>query len=316
MLFVRQQWPFAVAFVAYTVMSTLLLLLTQVFVARRRAGFALVITTIFGLLRLPLPVLLAIALSSFGLIASQEIALAVGLTIGVIAFLPRVLPGYRPSVVIRRDVVKKLAHFSMANYLASALEVVPGFILPLLVLNILGAEANAFFYVAWLIALALSFISVAISRSLFAEGSHDESKLGLNAIRSAKLTALLVIPAVLVVLLLGDRLLLLFGDVYSESATTLLWLLAIAALPLSVNHLYFSVRRVQRRMKSVIGLNAGITVLTLVLSYLLLPGSGIVGIGIAWLSTQTAAALLSTFLLLSDGRRRAVSSARPGGPIT
>ena len=55
---------------------------------------------------------------------------------------------------------------------------------------------------------------------------------------------LILVPVVLLMLLVGDKLLLLFGGLYSENATWLLRILALSALPLSINYIYFSIRAI------------------------------------------------------------------------
>lgn len=102
---------------------------------------------------------------------------------------------------------------------------------------------------------------------------------------------LILVPAVMLILVLADKLLLLFGGSYSESATTLLRILAISALPLAINVIYLAIKRVQMRLKLIIGLTAFVAIVTLGLSYLLLPQMGINGVGVAWLISQGVVAL-------------------------
>ena len=166
-----------------------------------------------------------------------------------------------------------------------------------MVINLLGAEPNAYFYIAWTISSILFGTPLAISLSLFAEGSHDERQLNQDTMRSLKLTTLLLIPIVLILFFAGDKVLLLFGQAYSENAAGLLRVLAVSALPLSLNYIYFSRKRVEMKMKSVIILAAFIAMATLVLSYFLLPRMGILGVGVAWLSSQGIVALIVFYRL-------------------
>ncbi len=77
---------------------------------------------------------------------------------------------------------------------------------------------------------------------------------------------------------------------YSEAGTRLLWILALSALPLVVNYLYFSVRRVQQRMAGVVASAVWVLIVTLGLSVALLPRIGLVGAGVAWFAAQTSLA--------------------------
>jgi O-antigen/teichoic acid export membrane protein len=161
-----------------------------------------------------------------------------------------------------------------------------------MVVNLLGAELNAYFYIAWAIGGVLSVIPIAASTSLFAEGSYEQERLGINIWRSLKMILLLLAPAVMLILAFADKLLLLFGTAYAENATTLVRILAIGSLPLAVNIVYLAIKRVEKRLKVIVSLTAFVAVVTLGLTYLLLPHMGINGAGIAWLISQLVIALV------------------------
>jgi O-antigen/teichoic acid export membrane protein len=103
----------------------------------------------------------------------------------------------------------------------------------------------------------------------------------------------------LIIFLVGDKIMLIFGRDYSENATTLLQILTLSLIPLSLNAIYFGIKRVQMQMKGVITLSAFIAVATLVLSWILLPRLGIMGAGWAWLASQglVAIGLVTSFTL-------------------
>jgi O-antigen/teichoic acid export membrane protein len=83
-----------------------------------------------------------------------------------------------------------------------------------------------------------------------------------------------------------------FGPEYSRNAATLLRLLAVSALPLAINSLYFGTKRVEKNMRVVILLIVLAGAITLGLSYLLMPSKGISGVGIAWLVGQSCVTLV------------------------
>ena len=93
-------------------------------------------------------------------------------------------------------------------------------------------------------------IPLSTSLSLFAEGSHQEETLVQDTLRSVKLTFSVIVPAILLLLLIGDKILLIFGAEYAENATSLLQILAISLIPLSINAIYFSIKRVEMKMSS------------------------------------------------------------------
>jgi O-antigen/teichoic acid export membrane protein len=143
--------------------------------------------------------------------------------------------------------------------------------------------------------------------SLFAGGNNNRINLINSVTRSLKMTILLVCPAVALCFPLGKWVLSLFGHGYSVNATHLLWLLAIAALPASLNQVYFSVQRVRERMRYMVAINIFIALMTLILSYFLLPKMGIIGAGISYLFAQTIpAAVVSVWLINSKLMRDSI----------
>ena len=213
--------------------------------------------------------------------------------------------------MIKWELIGNMVRFSLANYVTALLWFAPIFVLPLMVVNLVGAEPSAYFYIAWSICIVLFTIPVSISFSLFAEGSHNDEGLGRNIRRSLIFNFLIVIPAMLLIVLIGDRLLLVFGPSYADNATNLLRLLVLSLVPGSLNQIYFGVKRVEMKMKSVICLSAFIAIITLALSWFLLPRMGIVGAGVAWLSSQGAAALVIILLWLPRARNRLPRSTAP-----
>ena len=136
-------------------------------------------------------------------------------------------------------------------------------------------------------------IPAAISLSLLAEAAHDENKLVLELKRGLQLIFLLMTPVIIILLLSGRFFLQFFGKVYLENGLQLLWILAISAIPLSLNYVYITIRRVEKKMQSVIWFSAFIAVATLVSSYFLLRVMGIKGAGVGWLASQSVAALFT-----------------------
>jgi len=61
----------------------------------------------------------------------------------------------------------------------------PNMILPIMVLNVLGAEQAAYYYIAYAIAALLFMIPNAISMSLFVEGSHGSFRRRLCCMSAA-----------------------------------------------------------------------------------------------------------------------------------
>lgn len=295
--FIRGNAIFILAFVSFAFGWTLSMMIDFVFIARRRAEFALAKNIIFSLLKIPLPILLVLFFRTFGIVSSWGIAIGVALATSLFLFLPRVQNRYRLVPGLNLGIIKDMWRYSTGNYFAAISATAPTFVLPLMVVNLLGAAQNAFFYVGWMIATLLFAVPRSVSQSLFAEGSHFEDRLGGNVRRSFSFVFLLLIPLVILLLLLGKWLLLLFGASYSENALTLLRILALSSIPFGVNSLYMSILRVRGRIRELVALHGFIAIAVLVGSYFIMPGTGIVGVSYVWIAVQGVVALYVAFVL-------------------
>ncbi len=289
---------FITVFMLFTTASTLQNFVNQVFIAKRRAGFALLQGLIFGLLRF-IPLFLLVSLfQTFGIFVSLGIAVFIAIVTSTLISIPRIEKGYLPLPVIRKQIIKEMVNYSFANYITGILWMLPQTVMPLMVINLLGAEQNAYYYIGWSVASMLFMIPMAVSFSLFAEGSHNEEKLDVEIMRGLKLLSVILIPAIIILAIFAEKILSFFGPAYSANATKLTWILIFSAIPLSINYIYYGIKRVEMKMKTVIILAAFISCVTLGLSYLLLPRMGIIGVGVAWLSSHSTVAVFVVFSLL------------------
>jgi len=289
---VRQNAIFFSAFVIFAVITALQPLVADTFLARRNTKFILISNIIAGLSKLALVILFATFLNNaFGIFTSSGLSTAIALVIAVIWFLPKVQSGYRPIPKIKKEVLNKLGHYSVGNYIGRILLQMTPSILPLMVINILGAEMSAYFHVAWAVVSVLLVIPSSIFNSLFAEGSNDEASLRANITKSLKLMLLLLLPATLLILMIAGKLLLLFGQTYSDSGALLLRILALSVIPWGINYLYVSIARVTKNVSGVIKVAGLSTGFSLGLSYFLMLKMSLAGVGIGYIAGQSIVAI-------------------------
>jgi O-antigen/teichoic acid export membrane protein len=294
--FVRDNAWYAVLFIAFTAVTSLVELLRQgVFVAYRRAQASLAIEVVAGL-RLPL-LFASLSVGAFGIFVSWGLAGLAALVVGIVLVLS-IQHNYRPVPTIRRKVVSKMLRFSLGNYAAETLRELPGFVLPIIVVGVFtarmdvetGREMGAYFYIAWTVASVVMMISYATGSSLLAEGSLDPERLGANTVRAMRFMLLLLVPAIVLVFFLGDRVLTWFGTDYSKEAFPLLRVLSVSGIPLAINTIYVTQKRIQRKMWPVICIYAFVAVCTVGVGYALMERMDLLGIGVAWLASNCVVA--------------------------
>ncbi len=304
LLFIRETPLYLFAFVFFCAVSSLNNLSDHSIIASRRSGFVVASGLIFGILKVILAIALATFLTSFSIFASWGIGMTAAVIISIFVLLPIAQRGYRFAVTIKKKILGDMLGYSFANYISMLLWGTPALIFPLMVVNLLGAEANAYFYIGWAVSNVIVMIPQSVTTSLLAEGSYDETNLKTHILRSLKIIFLLLVPAVVAVLLLADKLLWLFGTQYSASATELVRIMTLAVLPLAVNILYLNIKRVQKDLKMIVGMPAFIAVISIVLALILLPQIGFNGVGIAWLAAHACCAVVIVVNWLWRWRKR------------
>jgi O-antigen/teichoic acid export membrane protein len=300
LLFIRENVALALAFVFFVTTLALLPVVDSVFIAKRRAEFALFRVTTVLLLRLPLPILLVFFFHAFGIAASWGIAAAIAVAISLFFSIPQLQKGYKPVPSLNPGIISHMWRYSTGSYFAALFNTAPVYLLPLMVVNLLGAEQNAYFYVAWMIANLLFAVSLAVSQSLFAEGSHFREELWGNVGKSLKFVLLILVPAVILIVVLGKWVLLIFGAGYSANSLLLLRILCLSSLFIGINRVYATTLRVEDRIRELVVIYALLAMAVLVGSYLVIPLAGIVGIGYVWLAAN---GLVSIYAISVMGSR-------------
>jgi len=247
------------------------------FVAIRRAGFLFLQDIVVGsriLFLIPL-----VALGAVGIFGAVGISVVLAL-VAALVLLVRV--GVRVQAVIDRGFMNDAFHFSAGNYLTSLFMTAPNMILPIMVLNTLGAEVAAYYYIAFAIAALLFMIPNSISMSLFVEGSHGES-LKMIAMKSLIVIFSLLVPAAALLYICGGWLLGMVGVDYAAGGLEVLRAMVVASLFVGVNYVYFAIKRVQKDVKGIVVLSGLVSGLVVGFGYVFIVMYGVVGVGYAWL---------------------------------
>jgi O-antigen/teichoic acid export membrane protein len=178
-----------------------------------------------------------------------------------------------------------MTKFSLGNYIAGFIGGLPAMVLPILIINSIGAKFSAYFYMDMMIANLLYIIPTATSQSLFAEGSYGEIELKVHLKKAIKIISLLLVPAILVTFLFGNYILLAFGKEYSDEGIILLKLLSISGIFISINTIGGTILNIKIKIKLLILLSLINTTVILSLSVFFIKMNlfGVVGVGIGWI---------------------------------
>jgi O-antigen/teichoic acid export membrane protein len=212
----------------------------------------------------------------------------------------RLIPDHvKRAHIVATPSATTISRYVLGNYVGTLCYLGYTTLLPILVTTLVGPSANAYFYMAWMLAVALQLIAYNLTTSLTVEGGWEEAKFQHNCRHVLKQAILLVTPLVVLCLIGAPLLLRLFGVDYAREGAPLLRLLALSTLPNIIVLLHLSIARVRNQTYSVIWAQGTLCALLVGLSYVLLPRLGIVGVGWAALVAQSTVAGLA---LMTDMR--------------
>lgn len=280
LLFLRDSMYLIFLFVIFTVSSSLFPLQNNIYVAFRNTKYSFYQSLICMSRILALPILVSIGF--FGVYLAYGFGILTSVIFGIF-FINKVYPSYRLYPYVENSILNKMIHFSFGNYIAIILETLPNFLLPILIVNSLGAEINAYYYIAWSFSGILLMVPKATATSLFAEGLYSKRDLFTNTMKTLRFAFILIVPMILGIFLFGDYMLSVFGREYSEYAFGMLKMFSLASLSNSLNIIYISIKRVNKEINSVIFINFILAFFTIIGGYFLMNRIGLIGIGVAWL---------------------------------
>lgn len=249
--------------------------------------------TLFAILKLILLIAFAVSLPLYGIFASWTLPMFVVLIPVNFAIFKTLVPRHVEKT--KQDqislTVRDVSIFALSDYLGSLFTMASTLLLPLIVTQMVGAKANAYFYLSWTISNSLVMVANNMSSSLTVEAALDERQLRSYTTRALVNTFRLLVPLIGIVILAAPVILNLFGKNYSNESTSLLRMLVISVLPSAIIAFYMGVARVKRQLKSIILIQFFICIFVLGGSISLLPTLGINGVGIVWLTSQSIIAI-------------------------
>jgi O-antigen/teichoic acid export membrane protein len=275
----------ALWFVAATAAYTVFVLQDGALTAMRRPGWVVAENMVFAFTKIALLAGGAVLALTTGILLSWAGGLLVSLIVANYLLLRRAVPRHERD---NPEAVRppRLLSYAAADYTGSLFRMGAYTLVPLMVLNALGAEQSAYFSLAWIIGYVLFLVVRNMGSSLVVEVVRRPERLAEHGLRVLRHSGTLLAAGVAVIVVGAPWILRLFGPGYAEHGTTLLRLLALSALPNLVFSVAVDILRARRRMRLVVGLQVALCVLVLGMVRLLLPVFGVTGAGLAWLAAE------------------------------
>jgi O-antigen/teichoic acid export membrane protein len=243
----RLRAPAAIVLFAVGVATTAVgLVLDQALLGLLRGGLQLLRNGLASLVKLAALVVVGLAVvdRSEGLLVFLTWVIGGVASMIVLAALPR--RGADPGRPVWRA-LEGVGGLAVRHHLLNLAILAPGLLLPLVITGVLSAEANAYFYIAFLIASFGSAVPAALATAVYAAGARDLDRL-VSRVRLAFGLSIATAVAVNVVLLVAaGPILSVFGAAYAANATTLLRLFGLGIFPITLNSLFVPIARVELR---------------------------------------------------------------------
>lgn len=279
-------------FPVLVVMFCIFALQDWVLIGVRGSGWVPVEQLVFSIAKLGLLVWFSAMALTGGIVWSWAIpCLATILVINPILLI-RVLPRRPPPAEGAAPMPgrRALARIFLAEYATGTFSVVVPLVLPLLVVGMLGTEANAYYALPWLIAESLSLLMWNISSSYMVEAAHDRREQAALMRRTFRLSLLVCALGVPFLLVAAPWLLSFLGANYADRGAEVLRLMVLAIPFTVISTMYINTARVQNRMGRVVALQLFIAAGVVGLAVVLMPMLGIDGAGWAYLTAEVFAA--------------------------
>ena len=273
-------------------------LFNAVFVAHRTSQFVTLTSAVYNGLKLLFLLLIPVIFGFKGVI----------FTVVASIFITILYAGYRIQQTYRgydfrflqSGLIKEFLIYSSSNQLVDVFLGLPQMLLPLFVINSLGAEANGIFYIAWMISSIVRTFSVSIAQSTFAESSSQAENFGKNLWQGLKLSILVTVSCAALLAVFAPWLLSFFGKSYVSGGLVILQWFLVSVIPFSFVILYITAQRVRKNIPYLLLVTGAWFGVSVIASLIGLKANGLEGLTTGWVLSQFISLALCVVLFFIE----------------
>lgn len=196
---------------------------------------------------------------------------------------------YRPRLELH--LVRQLLRVGLPNWVLTLTERAPALVMPIVVTELLSPEANAYWYVIWMLSWVVFIVPVQVAMTLFAEAVHRPEAVRRIIQHGVKMSLALGLVSATAVALMASFVLSLLGADYAAAGTTPLRILVFSVIPVTFIQAYFATCRAYGRLREATVTGGLIGLISVVAAALAGIEYGLTGMAIAWLAVQSVAGL-------------------------
>lgn len=275
-----------------------------VLTALRRASWIPIENGIFGVAKIVLMVAWASGNAQHGMFYAWVVPMAVLVVPVTVLMFTVAIPRYIRQTVGNVPVEKtflgrrEITRYLGMDYVASLLSQAAFTALPLFVVVVIGAEANASFAIAYTVVVAVEQLSMNAGLSLLVEGALNRNQLPMLVRHTFRRLGLLLFVVIGGLAIATPLILFPYDDPYPDTVPTVLRLLLLGLVPQAIVIIYQAVERVRG--------NAGRVVLSTLaqavsnIAGVVIGGQllGLAGVGWGWVLANLLVAVCVAPLLL------------------
>lgn len=304
----RVSWVAALVFALGVGLTAMTFVLDQALIGMLRGGLQLRRNVVFSVVKLvalvPVAALVADAGSQW-IYGTWTVGIAVSMPVLVRFYRDRGEDSLRPDFAL----LKETRIYAATHHGVNIALRTPDLVLPIVVVSLLSASANASFYIASMITSFMFFVPLSLSTVLYAVGSGESRRLADRFRLTVYVSLGFGVFSNLALLVLASPLLSLFGSGYASSATSTLHVLALDIFPSTFISHYVALRRIQRRLATalpIVWLGALLQVSGGIVGAQL---DGLVGVAIGWVAGAAIEATIMSSEVLQSLRAKELDAA-------
>lgn len=283
--------PPAVFFAVGVGLTSLSLVLDQALVGLLRGGLQLLRNIVFAMVKLVALIAIAVLVAHAGapwIYSAWGAGIAASLAVLARFYARREGDALRPDFATLARLRGSAASHAAVNLALETADLA----MPILVVVLLSASANASFYIAWMIAGFLVMVPLSLSMVAYAIGSADAAGLSRRFRMTFAVSIGFGLLANLFLLPGASPALVVFGHGYAAEATAALHFLALGVFPLTFKTHYVAVHRVERRLRAALPVVWAGTALELGGGAVGAIVGGLTGVALGWLAGLCLEALV------------------------
>ncbi|MGB7587665.1 MAG: MATE family efflux transporter [Solirubrobacterales bacterium] len=262
-------------------LTAAVLVLDQALIGLLRGGLQFSRNVVFALVKLLALIPVALLIPDAGaawIYSAWTLGIAVSMVVLVRFYTNRGADNLRPDFGLLKD----LRRSAFAHHLFNLAAKTPDLLIPVLVVVLVSAAANASFYIAWMVAGFIFMVPWSLSTMVYAIGSGEHDRLAERFRFTVRLSVAFGLLANALLFPTAGPLLGIFGARYAAAATTPLHILALGVFGDTVRMHFIAVHRVEHRIGPALPIIWLATVFELLAAAVGASLGGLEGVAIGW----------------------------------